>query len=196
MSPRSGEKMATKITENMSKAQNDESDSAESENEEEESEEDEQPSIQNSTTDDTTYSAIETSPKGRFKRFNEELGSGAYKSVYRGIDEDTGREIAWNVIKITRLPKIDRVRIKEEINTLRTMPEHPNIIHFISAWINKAKQEVVFITEMVTAGSLRQYLKRIKKPRLKVIKAWAIEILKGLVYLHELNPPVIHRDIK
>ena len=40
----------------------------------------------------------ETSPKGRFSRFYEELGRGAYKIVYYGIDHDTGREIAWNTI--------------------------------------------------------------------------------------------------
>jgi len=45
------------------------------------------------------------SPKGRFKRFGEELGRGAYKIVYKGIDNETGREIAWNVINLKKLPK-------------------------------------------------------------------------------------------
>lgn len=134
------------------------------------SEEDEEEEEEVSQTDEDKYSIVEVSPKGRFKRFNDLLGSGAYKEVYRGIDEDTGREIAWNVIKINKLPKIDRKRISDEIHTLKSMKEHPNIIHFISAWVNKSKEEVIFITEMVTAGSLRQYLKKIKKPRLKVIK--------------------------
>ena len=164
--------------------------------EEETSEEEEEEEEEVSQTDEDKYSIVEVSPKGRFKRFNDMLGSGAYKEVFRGIDEDTGREIAWNVIKINKLPKIDRKRISDEIHTLKSMKEHPNIIHFISAWVNKGKEEVIFITEMVTAGSLRQYLKKIKKPRLKVIKKWAIEILKGIKYLHELDPPIIHRDIK
>ena len=43
---------------------------------------------------------IEVSPKGRFKRFHDQLGEGAYKKVFKGIDEDTGREIAWNVIEL------------------------------------------------------------------------------------------------
>lgn len=136
----------------------------------EDSDEDEEEEEEVSQTDEDKYSIVEVSPKNRFKRFNDLLGSGAYKEVYRGIDEDTGREIAWNVIKINKLPKIDRKRISDEIHTLKSMKEHPNIIHFISAWVNKSKEEVIFITEMVTAGSLRQYLKKIKKPRLKVIK--------------------------
>lgn len=47
---------------------------------------------------------VEYSPQERFYRFNEEIGFGSYKSVYRGHDSDTGREIAWNVIKLMRLP--------------------------------------------------------------------------------------------
>lgn len=139
---------------------------------------------------------METSPKGRFKRFGEELGRGAYKIVYRGVDNDTGHEIAWNVINLNRLPKQDRLRIKSEIDLIKKL-DHPNIIHFISAWYNNDKQEVVFITEMITGGSLKKYVKRIMRPRLKVIKGWCKEILKGLVYLHEQKPhPIIHRDLK
>ena len=43
----------------------------------------------------------------------------------------------------------------------------------------------------------KSYLKRIKSPRLKVIKTWCREILQGLEYLHTMKPnPIIHRDIK
>lgn len=82
---------------------------------------------------------VETSPKERFKRYNKELGRGAYKIVYKGVDLETGREIAWNVINLRKLPKSDRIRIKSEIDLIKKM-EHKNIIKFISAWINKQKE--------------------------------------------------------
>jgi len=139
---------------------------------------------------------VEYSPKGRFVRFNEELGSGAYKTVYKAYDNETGWEVAWNIIKLQRLPDKERKRISDEIALLKQL-KHPNIIHFISAWINRQREEVVFITEVVTGGSLKRFMKKIKVPRLKVIKTWCREILQGIEYLHNLEPhPIIHRDIK
>ena len=52
------------------------------------------------------------SPSGRFRRFEEELGHGAYKKVYKAVDTETGREVAWSVINLLNLPKSERPRIK------------------------------------------------------------------------------------
>lgn len=90
----------------------------------------------------------------------------------------------------------DRTQISEEVKLNRKL-NHPNIVHFIYAWTNTIKEELVIITEIVTGGSLKQYLKRIKSPRLRVIKIWCKQILQGLHYLHSQTPyPIIHRDLK
>jgi hypothetical protein len=41
--------------------------------------------------------------------------------VYRGIDHDTGREVAWNTINLRRLSKNDRIRIKSEIDLIKKL---------------------------------------------------------------------------
>ena len=138
---------------------------------------------------------VEKSPKGRFHRFNEELGSGAQKRVYLAYDYDNGREVAWNAINVSLMKDEDIIKIKEEIEILK-MLRHPNIISFIYGFYNEDKKEIVIITELFSGGSLRHYLSIYKRPRLRVIKSWCVEILKGLKYLHEFQTPIIHRDIK
>ena len=89
--------------------------------------------------------------------------------MYKAYDNETGWEVAWNVIKLQRLPDSkgaifvdfylleERKRISDEIALLKQL-KHPNIIHFINAWINRQKEEVVFITEAVTGGSLKRFI--------------------------------------
>jgi len=138
----------------------------------------------------------ERSPLKRFIRFNQKLGSGALKTVYLGCDTDTGREVAWNVVSIKRHDQIVKKRIKEEIRMLKSL-DHPRIIRFINAWMNKNTEEVCFITELVTGGSLLSYIKKIHNPlKLGVMRRWCRQILDGLCYLHDRPEPIIHRDIK
>lgn len=49
------------------------------------------------------------------------------------------------------------------------------------------------ITELVTSGSLRDYLKLIQVPRLRVVRRWCAKILSGLAYLHDNG--VIHERL-
>ena len=37
----------------------------------------------------------ESSPDGRFLKFAEEIGSGSFKKVFRGLDTETGVAVAW-----------------------------------------------------------------------------------------------------
>ncbi|CAE8678045.1 unnamed protein product [Polarella glacialis] len=140
--------------------------------------------------------AVERSPLGRFVRFNRKLGAGSYKTVYLGFDCDTGKEVAWNCISLQDVDKRAKKRITEEINMLKSLA-HPRIIAFINAWINKKDNQVCFITERVTGGSLLSYIRRIGAPlKLKVMRTWCRQILEGLDYLHTRSDPIIHRDLK
>lgn len=40
------------------------------------------------------------------------------------------------------------------------------------------------------------YLKRFKVMKIKVLRSWCRQILKGLHFLHTRTPPIIHRDLK
>lgn len=138
---------------------------------------------------------VEHSPRGRYIRFDIKLGTGAYKTVYKAYDTDQGIDVAWNAIDIGVLPSAEKTRIIQEVQLLQKL-EHKNIINFYGSWFSKEKNQVVFITEIMTSGTLKSYIKRVQFVKWKIIKRWCIQILEGLHYLHSQNPPVIHRDLK
>ncbi|KDO20336.1 WNK protein kinase [Saprolegnia parasitica CBS 223.65] len=138
---------------------------------------------------------VETSPRGIYVRFDTKLGTGAYKTVYKGYDTDQGIDVAWNAIDIGALPHGEKARIIQEVELLKKL-EHKNIINFYGSWYSKEKNQVVFITEIMTAGTLKSYIKRVRFVKWKIMKRWCHQILEGLSYLHSQSPPVIHRDLK
>ncbi|KAA8529920.1 hypothetical protein F0562_034476 [Nyssa sinensis] len=140
---------------------------------------------------------VEKSPNGRYIRYNEILGKGAFKTVYKGFDEIYGIEVAWNQVSIDdALQSQEHIeRLHSEVHLLRSL-KHENIIKCYSYWVDDASKTINMITELSTSGSLRQYRKKHKCVDLKAIKNWARQILQGLEYLHSHNPPIIHRDLK
>lgn len=50
--------------------------------------------------DDDEEKAIGISPDGRFLKFEEEIGRGSFKTVYRGLDTQTGVAVAWCELQV------------------------------------------------------------------------------------------------
>uniref|UniRef100_A0A8C4SB46 Serine/threonine-protein kinase WNK3 n=1 Tax=Erpetoichthys calabaricus TaxID=27687 RepID=A0A8C4SB46_ERPCA len=141
--------------------------------------------------------AVATSPGGRFLKFDIELGRGAFKTVYKGLDTETSVEVAWCELQDRKLTKAEQQRFKEEAEMLKGL-QHPNIVRFYDSWesVLKGKKCIVLVTELMTSGTLKTYLKRFKVMKPKVLRSWCRQILKGLQFLHTRTPPIIHRDLK
>ncbi|KAJ7962610.1 Protein kinase [Quillaja saponaria] len=92
-------------------------------------------------------------------RYNEILGKGAFKTVYKAFDEVDGIEVAWNQVRnddVLQSPE-DLEKLYSEAHLLKSL-KHENIIKFYNSWIDDKKKTVNIITELFTSGSLRQYV--------------------------------------
>eukprot|EP00267_Zea_mays_P056953 XP_023156989.1 probable serine/threonine-protein kinase WNK2 [Zea mays] len=138
------------------------------------------------TETETEPEFAEVNPTGRYGRHR-----------YKAFDQLEGLEVAWNQIKVGDLLRNndDLERLRSEVRLLKTL-KHKNIIKFYNSWLDKRSNNINFITEVFTSGTLRQYRIKHKKVDIRALKKWSRQILSGLVYLHSHDPPVIHRDLK
>ncbi|XP_071153242.1 serine/threonine-protein kinase Wnk-like isoform X8 [Mytilus edulis] len=148
--------------------------------------------------DETEEKAVSTSPDGRFFKFDIEIGRGSFKTVFKGLDTETGVAVAWCELQDKKWNKSERQRFREEAEMLKEL-QHPNIVRFYDSWEESTlrnKKFIVLVTELMTSGTLKTYIKRLKKLNTKVLRNWCKQILKGLYFLHTRSPQVIHRDLK
>ncbi|NXA56648.1 NRBP2 protein, partial [Nothocercus julius] len=88
------------------------------------------------------------------------------QSTFLAMDTEEGVEVVWNELLFT-----DKKAFKAHEEKIKTMFEqlvlvdHPNIVKLHKYWLDvkDSKAWVIFITEYVSSGSLKQFLKKTKK---------------------------------
>ncbi|KAI3507135.1 hypothetical protein L1887_21935 [Cichorium endivia] len=140
------------------------------------------------------------------------IGRGGYGVVHKGSYQ--GQTVAAKLLDFgkRKIPKGSMGIVKdnfiEEVEVWKNL-DHPNVTKMIGATISmitsnsrhkvknpKPENNFCVVSEYLKGGSLRSYLSkhRIKKLPYKTVVRFAIDIAKGLSYLHSRN--VIHRDVK
>jgi serine/threonine protein kinase len=127
-----------------------------------------------------------------------EIGKGTYGCVYEGTESLTGARVALKRV----LPKIEKegfpITAIREIKTLKDL-RHPNIIRLIDVVFHRAEspghRESVYMVFPFIDHDLVG-LQHFRKNRMESneIKCIAIQILRGLDYLHSRG--IVHRDLK
>lgn len=106
--------------------------------------------------EDDVYKPVAVSPCGRFFKYDEEVGRGSFKTVYKGLDTQTGVAVAWCELQEKKLNKVERARFREEAEMLKKL-QHPNIVRFYNYWEGEKgkKKNIVLVTELMLSGTLK-----------------------------------------
>ncbi|UYV82052.1 NRBP1 [Cordylochernes scorpioides] len=121
-------------------------------------------------------------------------------AAYLAMDTEEGVEVVWNEVNFSEKKhfKAQEAKMRQVFDTL-TQLDHPNIVKFHKYWIDRDAERVVFITEYMSSGSLKAFLKKTKhnviRLPLQAWKRWSTQILSALSYLHSCSPPIIHANL-
>ncbi|KAJ9685838.1 hypothetical protein PVL29_017774 [Vitis rotundifolia] len=126
--------------------------------------------------------------------FREELGRGAFGTVYKGILSSRSSETQVAVKKLDKLGQEGEREFKSEVRTI-AMTHHKNLVRLIGLCDEGPHKLLVY--EFMCNGTLASFLFGSSAADWKIRTQMAFGIARGLMYLHEeCSTQIIHCDIK
>ena len=121
----------------------------------------------------------------------DRIGRGGYGEVYRA--EYRNITVA---VKIMHLPTDESLvrEFEREIVYMQTI-RHPNIVMFVGAGKMTEDDRPFIVLEFLHRGSVRSVLDDQELTHVRRME-FAHDIANGMKFLHSLNPPRVHRDLK
>uniref|UniRef100_A0A674IJ70 Nuclear receptor binding protein 1 n=1 Tax=Terrapene triunguis TaxID=2587831 RepID=A0A674IJ70_9SAUR len=128
-------------------------------------------------------------------------------SAYLAMDTEEGVEVVWNEVQFSERKnfKLQEEKVKAVFDNLIQL-EHLNIVKFHKYWadVKENKARVIFITEYMSSGSLKQFLKKTKKNHKTMNeKLWCspshctlFTSHNGLIKIGSVAPDTINNHVK
>jgi serine/threonine protein kinase len=133
------------------------------------------------------------------------LGKGSVGITYAGIDLETEQEVAIKIVSLARVNNWKQIELLErEVQVLAQLnyPAIPKYLDYFQiesdrfAALSCRERNFYIVQQLAPGKSLFQLVENGWRTTGKQVKQIAIQILDILSYLHSLEPPIIHRDIK
>lgn len=122
---------------------------------------------------------------------HQKIGGGAFGTVYKG--KCWGTPVAIKKLNTSGSVSQElKLVLEKEVGILSRL-RHPNVVLYIGACLPDA----VMVTEWCNRGSLFDILQNAKIPvRSSLLIKLALDISRGMAYLHTRRERIIHRDLK
>ncbi|KAJ4712996.1 Serine/threonine-protein kinase [Melia azedarach] len=142
--------------------------------------------------DNESNGAVDCEIRWEDLQLGQEIGQGSYAIVYRGLWN--GSDVAVKVYFGNEYSEDTLQSYQKEIDIMKKL-RHPNVLLFMGAI--SSQERLAIVTEFLPRGSLFKILhKNSQTLDIKRRLRMALDIARGMNYLHYRNPPIVHRDLK
>ncbi|NER51421.1 MAG: serine/threonine protein kinase, partial [Symploca sp. SIO1A3] len=131
-------------------------------------------------------------------RILEILGEGGIGITYAAKDLQTDELVALKVLSLRQLDNFKVLELFEREVQILAQLNHPGIPRYLDYFqIDQHRNQFFYLVQQLAEGqSLAVLVENGWQPDKAEVQHIATQILEILVYLQQLTPPVIHRDIK
>ncbi|KAJ2358534.1 Protein kinase of the Mitotic Exit Network [Coemansia sp. RSA 2618] len=119
------------------------------------------------------------------------IGRGQFGAVYRALDLETGEMVAVKQISLAGQDTENMDDVMQEVDLLKSL-SNPRIVRYYG--FVKTDAHLNLVMEFVENGSLSATLKSFGTFPERLVLAYAVKIIEGLIYLHARD--VVHCDLK
>lgn len=126
------------------------------------------------------------------------LGEGGIGITYQALNLETQQKVALKVVSLKQHKNWKTIELFEREAEVLKKLNHPGIPKYLDYFEIETEEDKIFYIaqELALGKSLDKWISQGWRTTEAEIKEIAKQILDILQYLHELKPPVIHRDIK
>lgn len=126
------------------------------------------------------------------------LGHGGTSITYAAKDLQLGKSVALKVLSLHRINDWKVLELFEREAKILANLDHLGIPQYIDYFQVETEREKAFylVQQLAPGKSLFDWINQGWRPTIKEVLIIAAQVLKILVYLQQLTPAVIHRDIK
>ncbi|MGK7927276.1 MAG: serine/threonine protein kinase [Spirulina sp.] len=126
------------------------------------------------------------------------LGQGGMGTTYSALDLHHHQKVAIKLVSLRQAKDWKILELFEREARVLGSLHHPFVPNYIDYFHIETQTDRTFylIQELVEGESLAALVERGWNTTEEGVKNIAIQILEILTYIHHLNPPMIHRDIK
>ena len=116
-----------------------------------------------------------------------------FHAVWRGTDHVAVKKLHTQHLDDRSLQEFHR-----EVSFLHALPYHPNVLQIHGVCVDEDNGTYLMVMEWMAGGSVYSFLASNAGQALSLSRrvAMCIQATMGIRHLHDIHPPIVHRDIK